>query len=91
MGHLPGRHIQVLLDKNLPLDSREWHAGAAAEHRWSSNVPMNKSLERAGAAPPNFARHLAAPESKLVQQMVRLRGTRLPAARRVEPLLSFVI
>lgn len=32
VGHLPWSHIRVLLDKNLPLDSRNWYAGAAAEH-----------------------------------------------------------
>lgn len=73
VGHLPWGHIRVLLDKNLPLESREWYAGAAVEHGWSRNVLMNmimnKTLERTGAAPSNFERHLAAPDSELVQQM----------------------
>ena len=55
--------------------SREWYAGAAVEHGWSRNVLMNmimnKSLERTGAAPSNFEKHLAKPDSELVQQMAK--------------------
>jgi predicted nuclease of restriction endonuclease-like (RecB) superfamily len=75
VGHLPWGHIRVLLDKNLPLDSRDWYADAAVEHGWSRNVLMNmimnKTLERTGAAPSNFDRHLAKPDSELVQQMAK--------------------
>lgn len=75
VGHLPWGHIRVLLDKDLGPDSRAWYAAAAVEHGWSRNVLMNmimnKTLERTGAAPSNFDRHLAAAESELVQQMAK--------------------
>ncbi len=75
VGHLPWGHIRVLLDKKLPPKSRTWYAAAAVEHGWSRNVLMNmimnKTLERTGAAPSNFAEHLASPDSELGQQVAK--------------------
>lgn len=75
VGLLLWRHIRVLLDKKLAADAREWYANEAGKHGWSRNVLlnmiMNKTLERTGAAPSNFKRHLPAPDSELVQQMAK--------------------
>ena len=72
---LPWGHIMVLIDKKLPQESRAWYAAAAVEYGWSRNVLMNmimnQTLERTGAAPSNFSRHLAAPDSELAQQVAK--------------------
>lgn len=72
---LPWGHIMVLLDKVPNQETRDWYAAAAVENGWSRNVLlnmiMNKTLERTGSAPSNFAQHLAAQESELVQQIAK--------------------
>lgn len=66
---LPWGHIMVLIDKLDTNDARTWYASAAVEHGWSRNVLMNmimnQTLERTGAAPSNFTKQLASPDSEL--------------------------
>ncbi len=75
VGHLPWGHIRTILDKKLDLEARDWYAAAAVEHGWSRNVLMNmimnKTLERSGAAPSNFAHRLVSPDSELAQQIAK--------------------
>ena len=75
VGQLPWGHITVLLDKKLDPEARDWYAAAAVEHGWSRNVLMNmimnKTLERSGAAPSNFAQQLISPDSELAQQIAK--------------------
>ncbi|WP_343318606.1 DUF1016 N-terminal domain-containing protein [Arthrobacter sp. TMP15] len=75
VGKLPWGHITVLLDKKLSPEARDWYAAAAVEHGWSRNVLMNmimnKTLERSGAAPSNFASQLISPDSELAQQIAK--------------------
>ena len=75
VGHLPWGHIRTILDKKLDHEARNWYAAAAIEHGWSRNVLlnmiMNKTLERSGAAPSNFAHRLLAPDSELAQQIAK--------------------
>lgn len=74
-GQLPWGHITVLLDQLDTHDHRLWYASAAVEYGWSRNVLMNmimnKTLERTGAAPSNFAQQLVAPDSELAQQVAK--------------------
>lgn len=75
VGQLPWGHITVLLDKLDTAETRDWYAAAAVEHGWSRNVLMNmimnRTLERSGSAPSNFAQHLMAPDSELAQQVAK--------------------
>ena len=72
---LPWGHIMVLLDKVPEQEIREWYAASAVEYGWSRNVLlnmiMNKTLERTGSAPSNFAQQLAAQDSELAQQIAK--------------------
>lgn len=75
VAQLPWGHITVLLDKIQPQKDRDWYAAAAVEYGWSRNVLMNmimnRTLERTGAAPSNFAQQLVAPHSELAQQVAK--------------------
>jgi predicted nuclease of restriction endonuclease-like (RecB) superfamily len=75
VAQLPWGHITVLLDKVPVQGDRDWYAAAAVEYGWSRNVLMNmimnKTLERTGAAPSNFAQQLVAPHSELAQQVAK--------------------
>jgi predicted nuclease of restriction endonuclease-like (RecB) superfamily len=76
VAQLPWGHITVLLDKiQARTDRRDWYAAAAVNYGWSRNVLMNmimnKTLERTGAAPSNFAQQLVAPDSELAQQVAK--------------------
>lgn len=68
-------HIRVLLDKVSNQEARNWYAASTVEYGWTSNVLlnmiMNKTLERTGIAPSNFAQQLAAQESELVQEIAK--------------------
>lgn len=72
---LPWGHIMVLLDKKLGPESTNAYAAAAVQYGWSRNVLlnmiMNKTLERSGNAPSNFAQQLAAQSSELAQQVAK--------------------
>ncbi|GAA1118442.1 hypothetical protein GCM10009582_14620 [Arthrobacter flavus] len=72
---MPWGHIITLLDKLDDTTTRNWYAAAAVEYGWSRNVLlnmiMNKSMERTGAAPPNFTRSLSSPDSELAQQVAK--------------------
>lgn len=74
VAQLPWGHI-MLLDKIQPRKDRDWYAAAAVNYGWSRNVLMNmimnKTLERTGAAPSNFAQQLVAPHSELAQQVAK--------------------
>ncbi len=67
--------IRRILDKAATGEERDWYTAAAIRYRWSRNVllnmMMNRSMERTGAAPSNFTRQLAAPDSELAQQMAK--------------------
>lgn len=75
VAHLPWGHIRTILDKAATGEERDWYAAAAVQYGWSRNVllnmMMNHSMERTGAAPSNFTRQLAAPDSELAQQMAK--------------------
>ncbi|MBT2523248.1 YhcG family protein [Arthrobacter sp. ISL-28] len=75
VAHLPWGHIRTILDKAATAEERNWYAAAAVQYGWSRNVllnmMMNRSMERTGAAPSNFTRQLAAPDSELAQQMAK--------------------
>lgn len=75
VAHLPWGHIRTILDKADTAEERNWYAAAAVQYGWSRNVllnmMMNRSMERTGAAPSNFTRQLAAPDSELAQQMAK--------------------
>ena len=75
VAHLPWGHIRTILDKAASAEERDWYAAAAVQYGWSRNVllnmMMNRSMERTGAAPSNFTRQLAAPDSELAQQMAK--------------------
>ncbi|WP_457963746.1 PDDEXK nuclease domain-containing protein [Arthrobacter sp. D1-29] len=75
VAHLPWGHIRTIWDKAATGEERDWYAAAAVQYGWSRNVllnmMMNHSMERTGAAPSNFTRQLAAPESELAQQMAK--------------------
>ncbi len=72
---LPWGHIMVLLDKKLGSEATNAYAAAAVQYGWSRNVLlnmiMNKTLERTGNAPSNFAQQLAAQSSELAQQVAK--------------------
>lgn len=54
---------------------RTWYATAAGRHGWSRNVLEHQIMTALhageGAAPSNFATHLAALDSELAQQLIR--------------------
>jgi predicted nuclease of restriction endonuclease-like (RecB) superfamily len=72
-GQLPWGHIMVLIDKLDDIPARNWYAARAAEHGWSRNVLtnqiMNRTLERIGAPPTNFAGQLAPADSDLAREL----------------------
>jgi predicted nuclease of restriction endonuclease-like (RecB) superfamily len=72
-GQLPWGHIMVLIDKLDSAETRDWYAARAAEHGWSRNVLtnqiMNRTLERIGAPPTNFAGQLAPADSDLAREL----------------------
>jgi predicted nuclease of restriction endonuclease-like (RecB) superfamily len=75
VAQLPWGHIRTILDKASTIEERNWYAAAAVQYGWSRNVllnmMMNRSMERTGAAPPNFTLQLAAADSELAQQMAK--------------------
>lgn len=75
VGQLPWGHITVLLDKLDDPAERDWYAAAALQHGWSRKVLLNQIIgrlhQRVGAAPSNFARHLAEPDSELAQELTK--------------------
>jgi predicted nuclease of restriction endonuclease-like (RecB) superfamily len=75
VGQLPWGHITVLLDKLDDKATRDWYAEHAAAHGWSRNVLlnqiMNKTQQRVGAAPSNFAGQLAPADSDLAGQLAK--------------------
>ena len=75
VAQLPWGHIRTLIDKPLSQEARQWYAAAAIEHGWSRNVLlnmiMNNTMERSGAAPSNFSRHLPTADSELAQQVAK--------------------
>ena len=75
VGQLPWGHVTVLLDKLDDRTARDWYAEKAAAHGWSRNVLlnqiMNRTRERIGAAPTNFAGRLAPDDSDLSHQIAK--------------------
>jgi predicted nuclease of restriction endonuclease-like (RecB) superfamily len=73
VGLLPWGHITVLLGKLHDRDERDWYAARAAQHGWSRNVLsnqiMNRTRERIGAPPTNFAGQLAPADSDLAREL----------------------
>jgi predicted nuclease of restriction endonuclease-like (RecB) superfamily len=74
-GLLPWGHIMVLLDKLEDQADRNWYAEQAAEHGWSRNVLlnqlMNRTRERIGSSPSNFAGQLAPIDSDLARELAK--------------------
>ena len=74
-GKLGWGHLMLLLDKLDDAAARDWYAAAAAAGGWSRDVLrnqiMNRTRERFGAAPSNFARHLEPGDSELAQQLAK--------------------
>jgi predicted nuclease of restriction endonuclease-like (RecB) superfamily len=74
-GQLPWGHIMLLLDKLEDQTARDWYAERAAEFGWSRNVLMNQIMnrtrERIGAPPTNFAGQLAPADSDLARQLAK--------------------
>ncbi|TVU64732.1 DUF1016 domain-containing protein [Paenarthrobacter nitroguajacolicus] len=75
VAQLPWGHVTVLLDKLDAQEKRTSYAAAAVQYGWSRNVLlnmiMNRTLERTGAAPSNFAQQLVAQDSELAQQIAK--------------------
>lgn len=75
VAQLPWGHVTVLLDKVGAQEKRTSYAAAAVQYGWSRNVLlnmiMNRTLERTGAAPSNFAQQLVAQDSELTQQIAK--------------------
>ena len=74
-GKLGWGHLMLLIDKLDDPAARDWYAAAADEGGWSRDVLrnqiMNRTRERFGAAPSNFAGHLEAADSELAQQLAK--------------------
>jgi predicted nuclease of restriction endonuclease-like (RecB) superfamily len=74
-GKLGWGHLMLLLDKLDDAAARDWYAAAADEGGWSRDVLrnqiMNRTRERFGAAPSNFAGHLEPGDSELAQQLAK--------------------
>lgn len=74
-GLLPWGHIMLLLDKLEDPAARDWYAERSAEHGWSRNVLMNQIMnrtrERIGSSPSNFAGHLAPSDSDLARELAK--------------------
>ena len=72
---LPWGHLTLLLDKLDDPAARDWYAAAADAGGWTGNVLrnqiMNRTRERFGAAPSNFAGHLEPVDSELAQQLAK--------------------
>jgi predicted nuclease of restriction endonuclease-like (RecB) superfamily len=75
VAQLPWGHVTVLLDKLDIREKRTTYAAAAVQYGWSRNVLlnmiMNRTLERTGAAPSNFAHQLVAQDSELARQIAK--------------------
>jgi predicted nuclease of restriction endonuclease-like (RecB) superfamily len=75
VAQLPWGHVTVLLDKLGMQETRISYAAAAVQYGWSRNVLlnmiMNRTLERTGVAPSNFAQQLVAQDSELAQQIAK--------------------
>lgn len=75
VSQLSWSHVTVLVYKIKSQQGWDWYALASVEDGWSRNVLlnmiMNKTLERAVAAPANFAQQLVARNSELAQQVAK--------------------
>ena len=74
-GHLPWRHITVLLDRLSTREDRDWYAAQAIAEGWKRSVLEHfikvGLRNQIGAAPTNFAATLDSPDSELAQQLVK--------------------
>ena len=65
----------MLLDKLDDPVERDRYAAAALQHGWSRKMLLNQIIgrlpRRVGAAPSNFAQHLAEPDSELTQELTK--------------------
>ncbi len=75
VAQLPWGHNIMLMQKLSSATAREWYAAKAIEHGWSRKLLEHhiatRLHEREGRALTNFSGTLPAPESDLVQQIVR--------------------
>ena len=75
LAQIPWYHNIALLEKLQDPELRLWYARATLENGWSRNVLVHqietKLSERQGAAPTNFERTLAAPDSDLARQTLK--------------------
>lgn len=74
-GQIPWRHNVYLLDTVKELSEREWYIRTTIENGWSRAVLMHqvesRLYHRQGKAQTNFAATLLAPDSELVQQVLK--------------------
>ena len=74
-GRLGWGHLMLLIDKLDDPAARDWYATAADEGGLSRDVLrnqiMNRTRERFGAAPSNFAGYLSIADSELAQQLAK--------------------
>ncbi|MHB1539026.1 MAG: PDDEXK nuclease domain-containing protein [Solirubrobacteraceae bacterium] len=75
VGQLPWGHIRCLLGQLDTVSERDWYAAKVIEHGWSRKLLEHhiatRLHEREGRALTNFSDTLPAPQSELVQQIVR--------------------
>jgi predicted nuclease of restriction endonuclease-like (RecB) superfamily len=75
VGGLPWGHVTVLLDKLDDQRIRDWYAAASVEHGWSRaallNQIKNRTHQRLGAAPSNFADRLPVADSDLARELAK--------------------
>lgn len=75
VGQIPWGHHCILLDKVKTVQEREWYIRQTTEHGWSRSVlgfHIERSLyNRQGKALSNFNQTLPAPQSDLVQQLLK--------------------
>ncbi|NQX04470.1 DUF1016 domain-containing protein [Rathayibacter sp. VKM Ac-2856] len=75
VARLPWGHVTVLLDRLDERDARDWYAATAVERAWSRNMLanqiMNRTRDRIGAAPTNFADRLTLSDSDLARELAK--------------------
>jgi len=72
---IPWGHHAELMAKVKDLPTRHWYMQATLQHGWSRNILImqieSAAHQRQGRAVSNFATHLPAPDSDLVQQTLK--------------------
>lgn len=75
VAQLPWGHNVRLLEYSKSAEERLWYARQAIQHGWSRNILIHQIQSRLhlrqGQAQANFDRTLPAPQSELVQQILK--------------------